>query len=287
MTTFIDPSKQRVYTQRGLIQMDKIVPSDIVYEFNTGKPLTVNWISKHLSSNLHEVEMKDGRTLIIDKGDILYNMHTFPNCICESDDIPHEYPYIPCHEYNWVNEYKPSDPYSFGTRLISGMDRSCDILYNTAYRWIPDEYFYASIHDRWKLIRGIFDTGYAQARSWGIAEDHVCLFHYNFNLINDIKELLLSVGVLSRVSNWDSEYRLDVIDAHKYSTKFFYNDGFITHMINMNMKYPKPLCELPEIIKVHNSPFTCPGHRAIMVKIQTNEPNSIIVAEHFLPILSK
>lgn len=332
----------RVYTQRGLIYMEDVLPTDFVYEFNSGKQLQVLSIHKHLSNKLLEVTFDDGRVQIVDSANIIYNPRHLNGIKEIFHYLPNEkYPYIPCKELDF-NTNRPifgSMPYIAGAFLIYGdtddpyvniqhghyprtdwmiesnlaasktMNGRNKTYYENAFtskplkwddlipeimlksdtvcKYIPDTYFYGSIQDRWNLVRGIFDAGYDTY----MFPNNVGILHWSESKLIEVKELLLSLGVLSRIStiNLDGthKYRLDVIDNNNLNPKFFYYDKYITHMINVAAHGYLSTFEISHITNISECKYGSVNHRSVIVEITTSQKNAIIIGEHFLPILTQ
>lgn len=323
----------KVYTQRGLIPINEVVPTDYVYEFNTGKLLQVQSIHKHMTEKLYEVKFYDGRTQIIDRGDFIYNPHHFSQHIgFESNFISR--PVIPCKAFNLVeiNSEHDIDPYMIGMLSIYG-DRTKeyvnikskftdvktnwhyrdDITYGTTedgvtyllfsgkqktwneyapcmksvshtlYGYIPEEYFFDTIAHRWQLVRGIFDTGY----DIDLFTDTIGIKHDDINALFEVKELLLSLGVISIISDDKGKYRLDVMDTNQANPNFFYCHDYITHVINIAAESIMPLTINNKIIDIREVKHGCLHPRAIVTDIITCVKNAVYVGENFLPRISK
>ena len=330
----------KVYTQRGLIPIDEVIPTDYVYEFNTGKLLQVQSTHKHLSDKLFKVIFEDGREQIIDRGDFIYNPHHFTQHVGEHTDKFGNYrikpPIIACktfklvelnsthqispyivgmlslygdrkHKYvniiekfstlrtNWA--YENNIDFYQGNEITSGcieltFDGEHKIwdeigLYNnipcTLHGYIPNEYFFDTVNHRWQLIRGIFDTGY----DLDLFPDNAGIYHSEYNALEEVKELLLSVGVLSRIQPSGTGYRLDVIDLNQHNPNFFYCHDYMTHMINMSAKSPRHFIEAPKIKEIVEIKHGCIHPRTILTELVTCVKNAVYVGEHFLPRISR
>ena len=343
MVLYQNQMSVKVYTQRGLIPIDEVVPTDFVYEFNSGEQLQVLSTHKHLSHKLLEITFDDGRMQIVDSSNIIYNPRHLNGTKEIFDYLPHnKYPYIPTKELDFKIKlpiFGPS-PYVAGAFLIYGDTddqyvnmqyghqpttdwmMECNLSasttmdgwnktyyanafmpdkplkwsnfipnttaeYHTVCKYIPDAYFYGSIQDRWNLIRGIFDTGYDTY----LFPDNVGILHWSESKLYEVKELLLSLGVLSRISDIELDgthkYRLDVIDHHKMDPKFFYCDKYITHMINTAARGCVNGFELSHISDISECKHGSVNHRSVVTELTTSQKNAIIIGEHFLPILTQ
>lgn len=318
----------RIYTKRGLIESSKLIPTDIVYDFNTGEEVEILSMHKHLSSKFLEVEFADGRTQVIDKHDRLFNIPSFLSK-SKSSTV---FPYIPCksYEFNNTSTFKIS-PYVMGLFCIYGdrgdkfinlpVDKQPDTewyleqnlvisnymgkdnkvyysyadrpdmpiawadffpensTFNTVSKLIPTEYFMASPQSRLNMIRGIFDAGY----NVGNFPDNC---HITFNSVTaliEVRELLLSVGILSRITySPDGNHRLDVIDDNQLSPSLFYNHKYIARMISLSELYDTK-GEEPRITRVKEYHPYGIHPRFMLLNIIAKRPNVVIIGENFLP----
>lgn len=90
--------------------------------------------------------------------------------------------------------------------------------------FIPDEYKFGSIEQRWALIQGLFDAGGYIANTYRHA---VSFSHVSKRLVYDVQEVLCSLGVISSFSVWERKdtatikYKLHLRVENKNKPNFF------------------------------------------------------------------
>lgn len=117
-------------------------------------------------------------------------------------------------------------PYSILDRYIT----FCDRCTNVPIKWneffinieddnIPDKYRYAKIYNRINFIQGVFDTLVNVPIRYN---DHVSFKHKSENIINQLRQMLWSIGVTSKLHEFES-CELDMYIARGDLPKLFYN----------------------------------------------------------------
>lgn len=96
---------------------------------------------------------------------------------------------------------------------------------------IPDEYTHASIFDRWKYVRGVFDIGYDR----DLFPDKIVCMNESENRLKYLQKMLWSLGVLSKIEYFPSSrkrnYKLEIIGDYARKTDFFYDDENLRHTL--------------------------------------------------------
>lgn len=99
--------------------------------------------------------------------------------------------------YSW--KFPTGDFYSFGrnklvhTADVFGVDAQGLIGCKSSNRRIPEKYLHASIDQRWRLVRGLFDTDGTIATTGG--SFNVSYSTFSKGLAEDVRDLLFSLGV--------------------------------------------------------------------------------------------
>lgn len=99
--------------------------------------------------------------------------------------------------YSW--KFPTGDFYSFGrnklvhTADVFGVDAQGLIGCKSSNRRIPEKYLHASIDQRWRLVRGLFDTDGTIAATGG--SFNVSYSTFSKGLAEDVRDLLFSLGV--------------------------------------------------------------------------------------------
>lgn len=117
-----------VHTQRGVVNIANVIPTDFVYEYKTNKMFEVRGIKKSNICKLYKVKYSDGRTSIHPAHEPIYTgrilapigkVHSCNNNVL--DNILDEFETYAV-EFNMYHEMKPlmPDPYIAGALLMYG-----------------------------------------------------------------------------------------------------------------------------------------------------------------------
>lgn len=156
---------------------------------------------------------------------------------------------------------------------------------------IPDEYTRASIIDRKKFIRGVFDIGYSP----DMFPDNVGIASTSEDRLSEVQKMLWSLGVLSKIS-YDPNlplargrnYRLDIIGEYDGYPGFFYDINNIRRHLRNDNIIKRPISDFKMKISSigpvhHNGSYICRGY---MRNIVLNKPRALYVTDNFLPRVS-
>lgn len=111
---------------------------------------------------------------------------------------------------------------------------------------IPDEYYRASIKDRWHFVQGAFSIGYSK----DTFPKSVSVAHINEHRLEELQKMLWSLGIMSKItydpnmiSAHGRQYRLDVAGIYTDYPGFFYDAWMIQNVINANIRRNSVLTE--------------------------------------------
>lgn len=339
-----------VQSRKGIVPIDDLGYGDTVYEYGTGKELTVIDITGQEDDKIYNVEYTDGRSQIYRARDLLFTGNDiglvgdlskrkeFPEiplmptelfrapvsrplypdpCIAGALIIFGRYdtPYINlpldrsgvnqlfAHKYNLDYADKLEDNTTFYT--YNSGDKSKPITWKEFFPYydfyatsgmacsplIPDEYTRASIIDRKKFIRGVFDIGYSP----DMFPDNVGIVSTSEDRLGEVQKMLWSLGVLSKIS-YDPNlplargrnYRLDVIGEYDGYPGFFYDINNIRRHLRNDNIIKRPISDFKMKISSigpvhHNGSYICRGY---MRNIVLNKPRALYVTDNFLPRVS-
>ncbi len=148
---------------------------------------------------------------------------------------------------------------------------------------IPIEYQLASINDRWKFIRGVFDLGYDQINfpdTIGISNKH------EFRL-KEIQKILWSLGVLSKISYDPNQtekemlYRLDILGEKNIYPGFFSNIYSMEYQINTDDRFIRH--QTKYILGIQNIKYM---GKYSSYRLKLNKQKTLYLSENFLPRVS-
>lgn len=156
---------------------------------------------------------------------------------------------------------------------------------------IPDEYTRASIINRKKFIRGVFDTGYSK----DMFPDTVGIAHTCKERLEVVQNMLWSLGVLSKIT-YDPNlplsrgriYRLDVIGDYDGYPGFFYDINAIRKTLDDDNKLIRKLNPFQLRVMTMRS-VSMNGatiDRGYMQNIHLEKPSALYVTDNFLPRVS-
>lgn len=119
-----------------------------------------------------------------------------------------------CEQYNckFVNGKIISDNDPDSSGIVSSHIIAIGANYYNKYKKIHNLLKYSSENDRMQIIRGIFTRGAYQHKNGYIEYD--CK---NYHLINDVKDVLMSLGYFCKFSIRKNEYRLTINTDEPYS----------------------------------------------------------------------
>lgn len=101
--------------------------------------------------------------------------------------------------------------------VLSSVPELCGL--KSHEKFIPEQYKYGSVEQRWELIRGLFDTDGSIGSCDG-DRFNVSYSTTSFQLAKDVQELLFSLGVASSVNNYGDRGRVgDVHDEYHVHVK--------------------------------------------------------------------
>ncbi|MCM1215417.1 MAG: hypothetical protein NC548_12965 [Lachnospiraceae bacterium] len=146
---------------------------------------------------------------------------------------------------------------------------------------IPVSYMRASINDREKFIRGVFDVGYNRS----VIPDNVGTMNCELTHLEEVQKMLWSLGYLSKIvynpmiklsngKNW----RLELLGNYQNYPGVFYDISHIRHALDRDNKIvPKEPNMRLKIKKIERI------GRGYTYKVRVNKPHAICVTSNFLP----
>lgn len=149
---------------------------------------------------------------------------------------------------------------------------------------IPIEYKRASITDRRKFIRGVFDVGFSK----DVTPDCVATLNSTEFKLREVQEILWSLGVLSKIIYnpmipllRGMNYRLEIIDKYKNYPGFFYSVGDIRRILDNDNR----ICSRDQdfrlkIIKIEKF------NQGYTYEVVLNKKNAVYTTANFLPRVS-
>lgn len=175
-------------------------------------------------------------------------------------------------------------------------------LYNKVDAWvltkkitspcIPNEYMFASINDRWKFIRGIFDFGYNKL----ISRDEISICHWSEERLTWIQRLLWSLGITSNIeynpfkSLESRPYVLTITGDYDCYPGMFYNVDYTRNQLqNDNSFYAKHNqldMKIDKIIPIIGNKELIEIDTTNMCNVILDQPNVLYVSDNYLPRVS-
>lgn len=156
---------------------------------------------------------------------------------------------------------------------------------------IPEEYIKASLIDRKKFIRGVFDVGY----NADMFPDNVGIANPHEYRLKEVQRILWSIGILSNIS-YDPNlpyakgriYRLDIIGSYHGHPGFFYDINNIRNMIQNDNRWHQTInsfqMKIQSIEPIHTNGYTV--ENGVMYNIICERPNVLYMTADFLPRVS-
>lgn len=149
---------------------------------------------------------------------------------------------------------------------------------------IPIEYTRASLNNRWQFIQGVFDIGY----SIDMFPGSVGIAHINEIKLLEIQKMLLSIGVLSKIS-YDPNlplaqgrnYRLDIIGKYDGYPGFFYDINNIERALLNDTRLIKHDPDFK--LQMSSIEWLTMGY---IYNIVLDQPNMLYMTDNFLPRVS-
>lgn len=207
------------------------------------------------------------------------------------------------HKYNLDYADKLEDNTTF--YAYNGADKSKPITWKEFFPYydfyatsgmkysplIPDEYTRASINDRWKFIRGVFDVGYDPV----MFPDNVGIASDSEDRLKEVQKMLWSLGVPSKVS-FDPHlplargrtYQLDVIGRYDGYPGFFYDINNIRKTIRNDNVIKRPISDfkmkISSVEYIHR--HGCFVDRGYMRNVILDKPHALYITDNFLPRVS-
>lgn len=146
---------------------------------------------------------------------------------------------------------------------------------------IPIEYMEASILDRRKLIRGIFDAGFSK----NVTPDCVATLNSSEFRLKEVQKILWSLGVTSKIIynpimplSRGMNFRLEITGKYKNYPGFFYSvDNIYRTLGNDNRICPREGEFKFRISKIEKF------NQGYTYEVRLNRPGSIYTTANFLP----
>lgn len=158
--------------------------------------------------------------------------------------------------------------------------------------FIPNEYMFSFVLDRWKFIRGVFDTGY----DIKLFRDKVAIYHWSKDRLEWISRMLWSLGITCKIvydpfgATESKPYVLTITGKFDCYPGFFYNGKYImNHLFNsdsfyakhndheMKIKSIKQITDVSKLIQIDTND-TC--------NIILDKPKVLFITDNFLPRVS-
>lgn len=132
------------------------------------------------------------------------------------------------HNYSWTFPLIESKGRVKNHQTLTVFGDYSDVCVTAKEKHIPKDYMYASIEQRWELIKGLFDTdgsiGFSDNGRYNVSYSTISI-----DLANDIQQLLYSLGVASTVqvarranSGRYTQYRVNVKSSNENKDRFFW-----------------------------------------------------------------
>lgn len=158
--------------------------------------------------------------------------------------------------------------------------------------FIPDQYMFSFVLDRWKFIRGVFDIGY----NIKLFRDKVAIYHWSEDRLKWISRMLWSLGITCKIvydpfgATESKPYVLIITGKYDCYPGFFYNNKYImNHLFNsdsfyakhndveMKIKSIKQITDLSKLIQIDTND-SC--------NIILDKPKVLFITDNYLPRVS-
>ena len=125
--------------------------------------------------------------------------------------------------------------------------------------FIPDEYKYGTLNDRWQFVRGAFDIGYHEK----VFPDHIGINSFSEYRLKELQSILWSLGVESlirydpdMISAKGRKYRLDVVGTNDGYPGLFYDIYAMENTIYNDNTIPKRIHKKYRLMIEDIKPYT-------------------------------
>jgi hypothetical protein len=255
-----------IQTSKGNLNINKISIGDFVYDYFSGKKLEVRNVIDINKQNTYCVTYNDNRKMFYYESELIWTNNKFykindlmnDNYLLNNIEVK-QYPIDYLHG-QVVNKVF-SDPYVAGSSLIYGNQN------NNLKRYLFKVYN-TSFINRWKFIRGVFDTGY----DLDIFPNSCSILHKKIDRLKFVQKILWSLGVISNIK-YNDQYILNVLSSPESFPSFFYNINYIEKMFEI-MNQNKFKLQIASI-NPHNQGYS----KGLIL----NKPNSLYLTNNFLP----
>lgn len=147
-------------------------------------------------------------------------------------------------------------------------------LYNlkSNHKFIPDEYKYSSIEQRWQILQGLMDSdGYVDKNG------NCSLSTTSIKLANDTKEIVQSLGGIAKISNKISSYNGK--QFHSFICRISFNDN--TKIFKLSRKVARCKLRTKSNLKMKIQSFVCIGEKLCQC-IKVKNEDGLYLTNNFI-----